>query len=95
MFVCYGKILQFTTTFENVHGVAKNTVVHMKTSGGTSQLGDRPPKRPRIQETVIALDAEKEYEETMDTLDGSRQLGDGLPRRQPRAEPEDGLYNVY
>ena len=28
----------------------------------------------------------------MDTLDGSRQLGDGLPRRRPRAEPEDGLY---
>ena len=28
----------------------------------------------------------------MDTLDGSSQLGDRLPRRQPKAEPEDGLY---
>ena len=77
---------------KNVHGVSKNAVVRMKTSGGTGQLGDRPPKRPRIQETEDNLYPKKEYEGTMDTLDGSRQLGDGLPRRQPRPEPKDGLY---
>ena len=77
---------------KNVHGVSKSTVVRMKTSGGSGQLWDRPPKRPRIQETEDNLYPKKEYEETMNTLDGSRQLGDGLPRRQPRAEPEDGLY---
>ena len=41
---------------KNVHGVAKNTGVPIKSS------------------------------------DAIRQLGDGLPRRQPRADPEDGLY---
>ena len=72
---------------KHVHGVVKGTVVHMKTSDGPSQLGDRPPKRPRIQEPDDGVYAKEEYEETMDTLDGSSQLGDGLPRRQPRADP--------
>ena len=76
----------------NEHGVAKNTVVPIKTSDGPSHLGDGLPKRPRIQEPDDGLYTEKEYKETMDTLDGSSPLGDGLPRHQPKSEPEDGLY---
>ena len=87
-----GRSYNLRRHLKNVHGVAKSTVVNMKTSDGTSQLGDRPPKRPRIQEPDDGVYTNKEYEETMDTLDGSSQLGDGLPRRQPRADPEDGLY---
>ena len=34
----------------------------------------------------------EKYEKTRDSLDCPSQLGDGLPRRHPKAEPEDGLY---
>ena len=78
---------------KTIHGVAKSTAIPMKTSDGTSQLGDRPPKRPRIQEPEDELYARKENEETMDTLDGARQLGNGFPKHKPRAEPEDRLYS--
>ena len=69
----------------NEHTADRNSGVPVKTS-------DELIKRWRIQETDDGLYPEKENEETMDTLDGPRQLGVGLPRRQPKAEPVDGLY---
>ena len=53
---------------KNKHKVAKSTVVPMKTSDGTSQLGDRPPKRLRIQEPEDGLYTKEEFEETMSAL---------------------------
>ena len=66
-----GRSYNLRRHLKNVHGVVKSTGVHMKTSDGTSQLGDRPPKRPRIQEPDDGVYTNKKYEETMDTLDGS------------------------
>ena len=61
------------------HKADRNSGVPIKTSDGLS-------KHPRIQETDDDLYIEKQYDETMDPLDGKTHLGDGLPRRQPRAE---------
>ena len=35
---------------------------------------------------------EKKTDDPIKLSNAVRRLGDGLPRRQPRAEPEDGLY---
>ena len=50
------------------------------------------PKRLRIQDLDAGLYTKKDYEEIINPSNAVRHLGDGLPRRQPRAEPEDGLH---
>ena len=76
----------------NEHTANRNTVAHIKTSDGTSQLGERLPKRSRIQEPEDGLHTKKEYEKTINPYNVVRHLGDGLPRHQQKPEPEDGLY---
>ena len=49
------------------HIADRNSGVSIKTSDGL-------PKRPRIQETDDDVYTKKEYEETMDTLDGTTKL---------------------
>ena len=54
---------------KNVHGVAKNkTVVPIKSSVGSSQLGDRLPRRQPKPEPEDGLYTKEECEETMSTL---------------------------
>ena len=68
------------------HIADRNSSVPIETANGF-------PKRPRIQEADDDVYIEKEHEESMDTLNRSTQLCDRLPKRQPRVEPENGLYS--
>ena len=52
---------------KNVHGVARNTVVPIKSIYDTSQLGDGLPRRQAKPEPEDGLYTKEEYEETMST----------------------------
>ena len=68
MFVCYGKILQFATTFENVHGAVKKTLASIKPSKRVKHMGDGLPRHKLRVEPEDGLYSEEEFQETMDTL---------------------------